>query len=559
LASLPAAGESELISFCFFQKARCEEAGRKNLIPRLPVDTKERGQRTHELESSTVPFIIIIIIIMTTTSSLLLAATVWLSLAVWPCQATFAANASSYLNVQIPTSLHQHGGGYQHRAAHFGTHWNLWEQEGSLVQPIRYAQGPLCALPNANVTEGFGQPPFVLLVDQGGGCTPVQKVRRAQQLGASAVLMANKHCLCKETNCTSDDPGECAHTLPQLNDDGSGRDVSIPSMILTKGKAEQIKKGLQNKETVVVELAWKVPKFEHNVTVDLWHTPIHTETQSFLSNFSALAEVLKDRLVFRPHYYLLDGEQLHCAGNAANPQDACYQLCTNNGRYCSVSHHGVTGRQVVVESLRRMCLWKHYPGKPWWEYLNHFAAWCGQSSGDYFSNPDCLKDAYHHSGVDQPTIDGCMKDSGDVDADQSNTLLTQAVADNSRVVQTPAVWINELPLSRTMTTKTVLEAFCFGFAHGMAPHVCYACARCGDPVACATRSPMKCLAQDTEDHENPKKETKKKKGGFFKFCLFVLVIGGCVVGGYKYYKTYMEDGDGMGRYSLGDALMSDAA
>jgi len=43
----------------------------------------------------------------------------------------------------------------------------------------------------------------------------------------------------------------------------------------------------------------------------------------------------------------------------------CYNLCTNAGRYCATDpdnnlDKGISGGDVVAESLRRICVWNVY-------------------------------------------------------------------------------------------------------------------------------------------------------------------------------------------------------
>mmetsp|Transcript_113155 Transcript_113155/g.316203 ORF Transcript_113155/g.316203 Transcript_113155/m.316203 type:complete len:487 (+) Transcript_113155:195-1655(+) len=470
------------------------------------------------------------------------------------CQAAFDANISSYINVQIPTKLHVHNvsGGMEHMRAHFGAHWDLWRQDGHMAMVTHYAEGNLCSMPNKNVTKAL-KTPYFLMADL-GGCTPVAKARLAQTLGASGLIIVNNHCLCSEA-CEKEE--QCQESMPNLWDDGSGASIVIPTMMIGKGNASHIIKAIGRNEPVLMEMAWHLPKFEHSVDVDLWYTPTHDATEEFLANFSALAMVLKDRLNFQPHHYILDGTRLECYQHADEPGSPCYEMCTNNGRYCSVSHRGIHGKDVVIESLRRMCLWKHHADKGFWEYLNHFNTLC--QSIDFFSNKDCIKDVFKHSNIKEEFIEECMKDSGDVEKDDTNSMLADAMQRSEHIVMTPTVFVNHLPMKWSISTKSVFESFCMGFATGKAPHVCYACGSCGDPVACASRSPMHCNAHDGQNPEPSKSSTqnKKKKGGFGKFMLVVFILTG--VGGYVYYKKYMEEGPGLRGYSLGEALMSDDA
>ena len=115
-------------------------------------------------------------------------------------------------------------------------------------------------------------------------------------------------------------------------------------------------------------------------------------------------------------------------------------------------------------------------------------------------------------------------------------------------------------------------ALCDSYISGQKPHVCYACMHCGDPMLCAQRTPMQCLATDGQEKENEHKGhddhhddhhdsgKKKKKGGhFFKVFFGFMLIGGAAAG-YVYYKKHMENNgsDGLGSYTLQDAFLSES-
>lgn len=470
-------------------------------------------------------------------------------------EARFPSWKSSYLNIVVPQSLRQNETDYHHQAAHFGSHFSVFAKDGNLVQKVYYdADDNFCSetpVPPKNGTKKDPwAPPFIVLIDR-GDCTFVTKVRNAQRRGASAVILAD--------NKDEED-------IHVVADDGSGHDVSIPSVMMHKADAQPIKDALAKKEPVVAELAWHWPKHEHNATIEYWYTPNSLTSAEFLGNFSTVIKALGDRLIFKPHHHILDGADMACHGKAEKKEDPCYNLCTNNGRYCAIGHHGVAGKDVVIESLRRMCVEKHYPGEPWWAYLlNHFTQNCMEEHDEeYFANEDCLKDAYSHASIDKTTIDTCMKDSGDITSDSTNSMLEDAMksVEEYGAFESPTVLVNGAPLNwMPITPKTVFEVYCHAFAYGHAPHACYQCEYCGDPVACMSRDPMEC---HTDDGKEPEESQGDKKGSsrgrkgrhwgwFFIFCC----LGGA--GGYVYYKKRMEGEDGFGSYSLADAFMSDSA
>ncbi len=63
---------------------------------------------------------------------------------------------------------------------------------------------------------------------------------------------------------------------------------------------------------------------------------------------------------------------------------------------------GISGGDVVTESLRRICIWKEYGkdgvGLPWWDYVDEFLYRC--DAEDFFTNEDCIKDAMKHANIE---------------------------------------------------------------------------------------------------------------------------------------------------------------
>lgn len=267
-------------------------------------------------------------------------------------------------------------------------------------------------------------------------------------------------------------------------------------------------------------------------------------------------------LEFYPHYYILNGKSIGCYKHAQQ-NETCYPHCTNNGRYCSWGARGITGEQVITESLRRKCLWKHYPGAPFWKYIDQFTHRCF-ATASYFANADCLQDAYKHAGVQVDQMDECMKDSGGLTDDNENSMLQDDLEWSDVVVQTPTLWVNWVPYSwGPLEPRWVLETICHGYVYGQAPHICHVCAMCGDPTACAARSPMSCNPNDGKEPEpsyDGNNNKKKHHGHWFLHFFFFVLLVGAIVAGYIYYRNnHMEEGvgQGMGYQSLGMALMSD--
>lgn len=284
----------------------------------------------------------------------------------------------------------------------------------------------------------------------------------------------------------------CETAEPIMADDGSGSDISIPSFLMFKKDADAVKAELTQNHPVQMEMAWSLPTPDDRVEYDLWSVPTDVVSREFLSSFKNAAVALGKNAYFTPHQYIYDGIRSHCQGN--DGQNMCYNLCTNNGRYCATDpdnnlEQGISGADVVRESLRRICIWKHYGeqdgiGVEWWDYITEFMARC--NSPDYFMNEDCVRDAYKHAKVDGAVVDRCMKDSGGLDADASNAFLDLEIsAQNARgVVVLPTAFVNTAALRGALTVSNVFSAICAGYAQGTAPTICQKCSGCPDQASC---------------------------------------------------------------------------
>jgi hypothetical protein len=158
---------------------------------------------------------------------------------------------TSILKVVFPQSI---AGEYHHTSAHL---WGEPEYGGKIEANIVYLGGTGCSesdfrdleraqpknLITHNKAEGISyfKAPYILMIDR-GGCNFVPKVRRAQQFGASAVLIADHFCLCSEVEsgeCHSPEK-ECETHSPLMADDGSGGDVTIPSFLIWNTEAMKV-------------------------------------------------------------------------------------------------------------------------------------------------------------------------------------------------------------------------------------------------------------------------------------------------------------------------------
>lgn len=287
----------------------------------------------------------------------------------------------------------------------------------------------------------------------------------------------------------------CESQEPIMADDGSGADISIPSMLMFKRDADLVKEEVKNNRPVQMEMAWSLPTPDDRVEYDLWTTPADKVSKDFLKTFKKIAVGLGEKAYFTPHMYIYDGVRSNCQGNAND--SFCYNLCTNNGRYCATDpdndlENGISGADVVTESLRRLCIWNNYGdvdgiGKEWWDYVSEFIDRCSES--DYFTDDACIKDVYKHSNVNGDLIERCMNDSGGVKGDVSNSKLESELNSQEQrgVVVIPTAFVNSAAIRGALTTSNVFTAICSGYSEGTTPTICNKCSACPDVVGCVEK------------------------------------------------------------------------
>lgn len=414
---------------------------------------------------------------------------------------TEAGGITSKLQITMPMTLRRDGEGYDHREAMFG----MPPYGGSIEQNVYYAGADLCDITMDYSRGGYParpkdetgamerwRSPFILMVDR-GECTFVKKVRHAQKLGAAAVILADNTCLCSATSCTSEGNTFCETQEPVMADDGSGADVTIPSYLMFKQDADPIKEMLMEDTTVRMKMEWSLPEVDAQVDYQMWTTPKEPISRPLQREFRHVAKALGDRAKFTPHMFLYDGVFAGCKSPTGENQ--CFDLCTNEGRYCSTDpdddfEKGISGADVVRESLRRICIWKEYGqdgvGMPWWDYVNEFMYRCDNK--DYFMSEDCVKDCMTRSGIEYSKIQKCMDDSGGLEGDVENKILTDELAEQVKngVVILPSIFVNDTPLRGAPTTVEVFDAICAGYRAGGEPDICTSCNRCKDIEKCVT-------------------------------------------------------------------------
>ena len=330
-----------------------------------------------------------------------------------------------------------------------------------------------------------------------------------------------------------------------MADDGSGGDITIPAFLMFKMDAMGIIAEVKDRDSPVqIEMSWSLPHPDSKVQYELWTVPSEEVSKAFQKSWKDVAVKMGDKLYFTPRQYIYDGIKSRC--QTSDGRNMCFNLCSNNGRYCATDpdndlEHGISGADVVKEALRRICVWKHFGEKDglgtiYWDYISAFLQRC--DSDDFFSNDDCIKDAFKHAKIDFNRIEGCMEDSGGLTENHPNTLLDREIDAAARrgVVVLPTMFVNGAPLRGALTSNTVFNAVCHGFLEGSEPAVCTTCSGCGDVIECVHKGSCQKGANRNGGGSSSGNVSKKTFG-----MTLLLMCGLFGAAGYIHWRKTRED------------------
>lgn len=330
-----------------------------------------------------------------------------------------------------------------------------------------------------------------------------------------------------------------------ITDDGSGKDISIPSFLMFKTDADLVIDEINSGGPVQLEMAWSLPTPDDRVEYDLWTTPSDKVAREFFDEFPPLVESMGKSAFFTPHMYIYNGSKSGCTMETSDVS-VCGNLCTNSGRYCATDpdndlERGVTGADVVRESLRRICIWQEYGqdgrGTKWWEYVKMFNERCNiPESSAYFHDVACIKDCMKKAKIDVKKIDKCMVESGGVDdIGGTNQYLDWEMGNQTQngVVVIPTAFVNSAAIRGALTAGNIFTAICSGFSKGTAPKACK-CSGCAEPAKCISNR-YRCPNSHSTSGSSDGVSTS-----FFTFSMLLVVCAFTGAGIWHYKRTKDE-------------------
>ena len=341
----------------------------------------------------------------------------------------------------------------------------------------------------------------------------------------------DNRCICGDLECT---PSEnCQPEDPPLADDGSGGDISIPVVSVEKQTGELFKKTLKEQE-MLMELRYDykdIAKTE-KIMYHLWTTPTDSVSRFIFKDLGTISRALHEHAYLAPpHPVLHSGHGALQCGPGEKDTDVCRELCTNEGRYCATSSFekgGITGAQVVAESLRRACISENYHHHQhflqFWEYVYYFQHDCYHNEGK-FSDQACINNALEGAKMDPAVIYKCMKDSGGTDTGPNKLLEREVLFQmQMQISRYPVVMIKDRVLPTTPSPINVLRAICEELDWRLP--VCLQCGECYDDVGGCIELGS-CKAADRADQKRAREDTRNPLWKFLKACFLLGAIGSC--------------------------------
>ena len=146
------------------------------------------------------------------------------------------------------------------------------------------------------------------------------------------------------------------------------------------------------------------------MTFDFWLSTSNSHSYTFLSEFYQDYVLLQNEIQFTPWYasWPISRYPLFNFNDDTNPH------CISGGRYCAQDPDGsgpLTGRDVLKEDLKQICIWKNYNNK-WWQYVLDYAQspLCVTNLSSI-----CINQIIQKNDIDSEVIDNCYNSSFETD------------------------------------------------------------------------------------------------------------------------------------------------
>lgn len=347
------------------------------------------------------------------------------------------------------------------------------------------ACNPLTTIKIDNVFD-FEAQTFVML--DRGSCSFVTKARNAQRIGAKAVIIINNN---------DDDINEI-----YMIDDGTGKDIEIPAVLISKSDGDTIKEYLRKNVNLRPKFILDFELAKSDVTnFEIIWSSTNMEIYELLKELKpALLAFVPGTLNFFPIYYMQSHPEFipKYKLEGKEPKEINSPDCFGNGHYCSFFdteslNLGVyEGQSVLEEDLRQICIFKERKSPNITEFLDYtqeFHNSCLNITSPMFTSA-CAEKSLQNIGYDSEkikSINKCITDSFESPKrtewwKSENEILRKerkflrrmhVVMNPSMIVNKRLIYVSYLNIFKgRRTVHNVLEAICSSYIDKL-PEPCY--------------------------------------------------------------------------------------
>jgi len=300
-------------------------------------------------------------------------------------------------------------------------------------------------------------PHIPIMVVMRGECPFYLKAHYAQLAGARMVIVV-------------DNQYEEVEAKLMVDSAGQGEAIRIPSVLLTKQAGDKLIDSLRSKDKAVnnikVVYDFTIPKSE-KVNYNIWLSSGNAQSYRFIRDYRQYEMKLDYTSSMNIHFSHFSDNTASSNYNADN--------CICGGKYCAADPDGDlpnTGKDVLMEDLRQLCLIRTYQKEIWWQYATHYEESC------IFGNDmkDCSQKIMEQIYVDPADVERCVQysfDNSDLSKCTSNMLFDQerVAMTSDGVFIVPSVVINGFQYrGNLIPAHGVFEAICESF--NKMPEVC---------------------------------------------------------------------------------------
>jgi len=293
-----------------------------------------------------------------------------------------------------------------------------------------------CQSTNVPSEQDFLKQGNVIAIVRRGGCSDKTKLFNVEKSGAKMVIFVDDQ-----------------DFLPDLfGEQNNSEEVIIPSILISKPDGERIIEFLQKQsKSIFISMSFPTDSKKATIELDFWMSSSDKKRVSFafLKEIKDFIQDNSDTIIFTPHYitWTCGVCRVHNFDKPANSE------CLSGGRYCAPDPDFKgprLGRDVVLEDLRRMCIWT-VDNNVWWEYVMKFEDRCLSSPNLNECSIQLLKDvsqADQLNAVLECFDESFIKSSNEAQVDPSmddNTLLHQEkeLQTDLEIISFPILYINQ--------------------------------------------------------------------------------------------------------------------